>query len=70
MASESGLAFLFAEGALVDAIQTEKWYASLLQCIMFRMREQELMRSAYLVSIKTGAMKEKNNQIFTTRTIT
>ncbi len=25
MASESGLAFLFTEGALVDAIRTGKW---------------------------------------------
>lgn len=27
VASESGLAFLFTEGALVDAIRTGKWYA-------------------------------------------
>ncbi len=67
MASESGLAFLFTEGALVDAIRTGKWYAFLLQCIMFRMRVHEVMCSAYLVSVMTGAMEK--NQNFTTKNL-
>lgn len=32
LACESGLAFAFAEGALVDAIRTGKWYGICSRC--------------------------------------
>ena len=35
VASESGMAFLFSEGALVDALRTGKWYEPMSASLLF-----------------------------------